>query len=189
MGSRNATRLCTGWIRAGNGPSKTSAGWPPNGPVHATDCRWIRRWPMSWCGSPATRRVICLRPRYAVVPFVDRENLLAQLMLWRETDVPLAVAVLAGAGGAGKTRTASEVCGQAQRAGWTVGRLADTPGEVDREGLTALAAWPSRLLVACTGPFGGQPVVVFDGPFPTPIRPVKSGVAFGEPVDLAEEPG
>jgi hypothetical protein len=75
-----------------------------------------------------------LRPRYAVVPFIGRENLLAQLMLWRETDVPLGVAVLTGAGGTGKTRTASEVCVQAQRAGWTVGRLADTPGGWTRKG-------------------------------------------------------
>jgi hypothetical protein len=35
-----------------------------------------------------------LRPRYGVVPFVGREHLLDQLMLWRETDDQLRVVVL-----------------------------------------------------------------------------------------------
>lgn len=87
-----------------------------------------------------------LRPRHAVVPFVGRERLLDELMLWREADSPLAVAVLAGGGGSGKTRTAVELSGQAERAGWTAGLLdSGARGQVER--LEELIGWPGRLLV------------------------------------------
>src|SRR5207245_2760883 len=65
-----------------------------------------------------------LRPRHAVVPLVGRQSLLDQLMLWRESDAPLGVVVIAGPGGAGKTRLALEVCAAAERGGWTAGPLA-----------------------------------------------------------------
>jgi len=51
-----------------------------------------------------------------VVPFVGRELLLDQLMLWRESERAFDVAVLVGGGGY-KTRTAAEVCQQAPEAG------------------------------------------------------------------------
>lgn len=92
-------------------------------------------------------RADLLHPRYGVVPFVGRDELLAHLMLWRERPDPLRVAVLAGAGGFGKTRTAVEVCVAAERAGWTAGFLAlSDDRQLDR--VAALAAWPGRLLVA-----------------------------------------
>lgn len=92
-------------------------------------------------------RADLLHPRYGVVPFIGRAELLARLMLWREHPEPLRVVVLAGAGGFGKTRTAVEVCVAAERAGWTVGFLALTDDrQLDR--LTALGEWSGRLLVA-----------------------------------------
>jgi hypothetical protein len=92
-------------------------------------------------------RADLLHPRYGVVPFLGRADLLARLMLWREHPEPLRVVVLAGAGGFGKTRTAVEVCVSAERAGWTVGFLALTD-DSQLSQMAALGEWPGRLLVA-----------------------------------------
>lgn len=72
-------------------------------------------------GDPETAPSELLRPRYGVVPFVDREQLLNHLMLWRESDARLRVAVLSAGGGFGKTGTAMEVCrlGWPARPGWS----------------------------------------------------------------------
>ena len=83
-----------------------------------------------------------LRPRYAVVPFVARGDLLDHAMRWREADTALDVLVLTGAGGFGKTRTAAEVCRAAEQSGWTAGLL---DGDDDT---TPLLTWRGRLLVA-----------------------------------------
>ena len=92
-------------------------------------------------------RADLLHPRYGVVPFVGRDELLAHLMLWREHPEPLRVVVLAGAGGFGKTRTAVEVCVAAERAGWTAGFLAlSDDRHLNR--VAAVAAWPGRVLLA-----------------------------------------
>ena len=86
-----------------------------------------------------------LRPRYAVVPFVARGDLLGHIMRWRETDTPLIVLVLTGAGGFGKTRTAAEVCRAAEQAGWTAGPL---DGDSDTTDTHRAATWRGRLLIA-----------------------------------------
>jgi trypsin-like peptidase len=92
-------------------------------------------------------RADLLHPRYGVVPYLGREDLLANLMFWRESPEPLRVAVLSGAGGFGKTRTAVEVCTEATRGGWTAGLLS-----VLRDGwgeqLRRFNEWPGRLMVA-----------------------------------------
>lgn len=100
---------------------------------------------LGWDGDGS--RVELLHPRYGVVPFVGREALLANLMLWRERSDPLSVVVLAGPGGFGKTRTAIEACVDAGRAGWTSGFLAGIDGH-PFAGLDLLAGWPGRLFVA-----------------------------------------
>jgi hypothetical protein len=92
-------------------------------------------------------RADLLHPRHGVVPFLGRDELLAQLMLWREDPEPLRVVVLAGAGGFGKTRTAVEMCLAAERAGWTVGFLGLADDSQLRR-VAALGGWPGRLLVA-----------------------------------------
>lgn len=86
-----------------------------------------------------------LRPRRAAVPLVGRSELMEQLMLWRESDGRLAVTIVTGAGGFGKTRLAAELCAAAEDAGWMAGLLGVEASEAS---LDAIAAWPGRLLVA-----------------------------------------
>lgn len=67
-----------------------------------------------------------LRPRHAVIPFLFRDAERDRLLTWSAEGPPLAVAVVTGAAGAGKTRLAAEVCANlAQRAGanWRAGFL------------------------------------------------------------------
>lgn len=87
-----------------------------------------------------------LRPRYAVVPYVPRGNLVEQIMRWRERDDRLSVLVMKGAGGYGKTRTAVEVCREAEGAGWTAGLLVAEPN--DSAELSQLLEWPGRMVIA-----------------------------------------
>lgn len=89
-----------------------------------------------------------LRPRYAVVGYVGREKLLADLAAWCETDQEgprPQLRFVTGAGGFGKTRLAVEACTEADARGWTTGLL--RPNVTDT-GLQALAEWPGRLLIA-----------------------------------------
>jgi hypothetical protein len=104
---------------------------------------------LEWApGDPASD---LLRPRYAVVPFIPRGDLGEQVMRWRESGPGLRVLVLTGAGGFGKTRTAAELCRAAEQAGWVAGPLDTDPGNpaggAGEVGLSALAAWPGRLMV------------------------------------------
>jgi hypothetical protein len=139
-----------------------------NADVHVTDVRWARARDeqAQLVAERAGRRELLpllspvldlewgpdvppselLRPRYAVVPFVPRGDLLEHVMRWRERDERLEVLVLTGAGGFGKTRTAAEICRAAEAAGWTAGPIdADVEGV---EGLTELLTWPGRTMIA-----------------------------------------
>ena len=90
-----------------------------------------------------------LRPRHAVVGYVGRQQLLAELADWCELEPddggPVGLWFVTGAGGFGKTRLAVEACREAEARGWTAGLLSP---DVSPEGLQALAEWPGRLLIA-----------------------------------------
>jgi Trypsin-like peptidase domain/Tetratricopeptide repeat len=88
-----------------------------------------------------------LRPRFAVVPLTGREELMAEMMRWRESDEAFSTLLVSGRGGFGKTRLAAEACAEAQRAGWTAGLL-HVEGDADPEvAIDALAVWAGRLVV------------------------------------------
>jgi hypothetical protein len=62
-----------------------------------------------------------LAARYQVVDFIGREPELAELAGWREDpDLGLAVKLVHGPGGQGKTRLASQFAQRSAEAGWTV---------------------------------------------------------------------
>jgi hypothetical protein len=90
-----------------------------------------------------------LRPPYAVVGYVGREQLLGELAGWCEREPgdgsPVGLWLVTGGGGSGKTRLAMEACREAEARGWTAGLLRSDVGE---DGLRALAEWPGRLLIA-----------------------------------------
>jgi hypothetical protein len=90
-----------------------------------------------------------LRPRHAVVGYVGRQQLLAELVGWCERDTddggPVGLWFVTGEGGFGKTRLAVEACREAEARGWTAGLLRP---DASREDLRALAEWPGRLLIA-----------------------------------------
>jgi hypothetical protein len=87
-----------------------------------------------------------LRPRYAVVGYVGREKLLADLAAWCETDQPgPQLWFVTGPGGLGKTRLAVQATTEAEDRGWTSGLLRD---DVSDASLQALADWRGRLLIA-----------------------------------------
>ncbi|MBF8193724.1 ATP-binding protein, partial [Nonomuraea sp. K274] len=64
-----------------------------------------------------------LLPRHAVVPFLGRQEELAELREWAADATPLSVAVLTGRSGTGKTRLAGELCEELAEAGWDTGFL------------------------------------------------------------------
>jgi hypothetical protein len=87
-----------------------------------------------------------LRPRYAVVGYVGREKLLADLAAWCETDQPgPQLWFVTGPGGLGKTRLAVQATTEAEDRGWTSGLLRT---DVSDASLQALAEWRGRLLIA-----------------------------------------
>jgi hypothetical protein len=89
-----------------------------------------------------------LKPRYGVVGLIDRRDLQAELMRWREREERLGIVLMTGGGGFGKTRLAVEECERAQQAGWTAGLLAlDASASADTA-LDRLARWEGRLFVA-----------------------------------------
>lgn len=89
-----------------------------------------------------------LKPRFGVVELLEREQLQAHLMRWREGTDRLRVLLVTGGGGFGKTRLALEECARAKQAGWSGGLLAiDHDASIDRA-LQQLAEWPERLYVA-----------------------------------------
>lgn len=68
-----------------------------------------------------------LRAEEAVIPFdKNREPFLEELIQWAfSTDYPIAIKLLTGVGGTGKTRLSLELCNRLQTQGWQVGFLAN----------------------------------------------------------------
>ena len=64
-----------------------------------------------------------LEPEYGVVPFHGRQDELADLDAWCEGDAGLAVGLMIGPGGAGKTRLAAELCLRRRAQGSPAGML------------------------------------------------------------------
>ncbi len=92
-----------------------------------------------------------LRARSTPVPFIDRGGVLEDLVRWADTPGALAVHVIGGQGGVGKTRLGSEAClrlndgepqGQAER--WQAGVLATGLGQA---AIDALAMLPARRFI------------------------------------------
>jgi tetratricopeptide (TPR) repeat protein len=76
-----------------------------------------------WGVSPAA----LLEPERAIVPFLGRGRELAELRSWVRSREPVALRLLCGPGGAGKTRLAFELGRRLRRTGWTVVHV--PPGE------------------------------------------------------------
>ena len=96
-----------------------------------------------------------IQARYAIVPFQDGPEI-QQLRTWatrmpevaakHEGDGDIAVAVVTGAGGTGKTRIAVQLCDEFSRKGWYTGFLPSTTEIMDAE-LSALVEVATELLV------------------------------------------
>lgn len=96
-----------------------------------------------------------IQARYAIVPFQDGPEI-QQLRAWatrmpevaakHEGDGDIAVAVVTGAGGTGKTRIAVQLCDEFSRKGWYTGFLPSTTEITDAE-LSALVEVATELLV------------------------------------------
>ena len=74
-----------------------------------------------------------LQPRFGVVPYVGREDLLRDLEAWCTDDRPFTIGVIAGDGGAGKSRLGAELCARMQRSGWMAGPVPRTGTALDTE--------------------------------------------------------
>jgi hypothetical protein len=73
---------------------------------------------------PYLSDIYLLRAEYGVVPFHEqRQPEVDRLLAWCETGSAMAVHVITGAGGTGKTRLMIELCKQARRRRWRVGFL------------------------------------------------------------------
>jgi hypothetical protein len=73
-----------------------------------------------------------LNARYALVPFIGRDDELSRLRQWRDSGPELTVRWLYAPGGQGKTRLATEFANESAAAGWKViaalrGQYADLP--------------------------------------------------------------
>ncbi|MGE5765428.1 MAG: tetratricopeptide repeat protein [Mycobacterium leprae] len=62
-----------------------------------------------------------LLPEHGIVPFAGRHELLTELESWCTSGRSVGVRLLTGAGGAGKTRLAGELCARLSGTGWGVG--------------------------------------------------------------------
>jgi len=81
-----------------------------------------------------------LSPYARTIPLLGRERDLAELRQWLAGECSIAIRVLIGRGGSGKTRLALELCEAAIAAGWDAGFV--TGGELQRFlGQQNLAVW------------------------------------------------
>ena len=85
-----------------------------------------------------------VHPLYTRVPFVGRSDLLVELVNWCQSGPDIAVRIISGPGGTGKTRLALEVCRQLIDSGWAAGFLKPVH---DLEQLETLAATRAPRLV------------------------------------------
>lgn len=141
-----------------------------NKEFHATDRRWEEareeeeKEMMIRAGAPASLPLLrpllplnwetrspksdLLKPCYGVVGLHGRERLQAELMRWRESADDVAIAVVTGDGGYGKTRLAIEECIAAEKAHWTSGFLRVPADGLSQIELGELRDWPARMLIA-----------------------------------------
>ena len=86
--------------------------------------------------------------RADVVPLIGRDRDLADLRTWLDTEAPVSVCVLIGAGGRGKTRLALELAREIAKGGWLAGFA--TAEELDRfrrDGGTDRWRWDKPVLI------------------------------------------
>lgn len=81
--------------------------------------------PLGRRDSPAS----LLRADTAVVPFRGRDQILADLRSWCESEDNLAGMLIVGPGGQGKTRLAHQLCHRLRTAGWVTGFASPKPGD------------------------------------------------------------
>jgi len=85
-----------------------------------------------------------LEPEREIVPFMGRGRELAELRAWARSREPVALRLLCGLGGVGKTRLALELGRRLRRTGWTVVHVA--PGQ-EKAAVAAVADARRALLV------------------------------------------
>lgn len=122
-----------------------------------------------------------LRAEYGVVPFHSRDREREELDAWCGEERQLAVRLLAGAGGMGKTRLLLEVAKQRQEEGWLAGFF--TMGDADRaptEAWDALAACDKPLFLVTDYAETRRDLLV---PIIRGMRDAKEG-GYGHPVRL-----
>lgn len=73
-----------------------------------------------------------LQPRFRVVPYLGRADLLADLRTWCTEARLFSIGLLTGDGGAGKSRTAAELCIRLVADGWDAGFAPMTEAQYDR---------------------------------------------------------
>ncbi|MET7329381.1 tetratricopeptide repeat protein [Nonomuraea sp. NPDC005650] len=88
-----------------------------------------------------------LMARHAVVPFLGRDEELADLRAWAAEPAALSIAVLTGRSGTGKTRLAGELCVELAEAGWDTGFLPLDSAGGPLAGRTLEALRPTLLVV------------------------------------------
>ena len=91
---------------------------------------------------------VLFRPRYPILGYLGRRQLLEDLAVWREDETmggaPVRLGFVTASGGYGKTRLAVQACVEAETLGWTTGLLPPTPSD---DNIRELADWPGRLLL------------------------------------------
>jgi len=88
-----------------------------------------------------------LLARHQVVPFTGREHTLDALAGWISGDEPVAIRLVHGAGGQGKTRLAAQVSVSCTAAGWTIWQAVHTPTPVAGSTPVSQAELPSAAVL------------------------------------------
>ncbi|MBO4161429.1 ATP-binding protein [Micromonospora sp. MMS20-R2-23] len=89
-----------------------------------------------------------LLARHQIVPFTGRERTLDRLAEWVGGDEPVAVLLVHGAGGQGKTRLAAHVSTSCAAAGWAVWQVTHTPTPVAGSTPVSRVALPGGAVLA-----------------------------------------